>query len=100
MAVKIRLQRKGTNKKAFYRVVAVDGRVAAQRAEIETLGHYNPKDPENRLKINKARVDYWLSVGAQASSTVKSLLSRAVDLSEITNSPASTEEPANQNPPA
>jgi small subunit ribosomal protein S16 len=48
-----------------------DGRV------IEELGWFDPmaKD-DQQLKFKVDRIDYWLSVGAQPSDTVKSLLRR------------------------
>ncbi len=49
-----------------------DGRV------IEELGWYDPhgKDPESQLSLNRERIEYWLSVGAQPSDTVRELLKR------------------------
>ena len=48
-----------------------DGRV------IEELGWFDPmaKD-DQQMKFKVDRIDYWLSVGAQPSDTVKSLLRR------------------------
>ncbi|MHC4211213.1 MAG: 30S ribosomal protein S16, partial [Planctomycetota bacterium] len=41
------------------------------------LGWYDPLAPDDRqLSINVPRADYWLSVGAQPSRTVASLLKR------------------------
>ena len=49
-----------------------DGRV------IEELGWFDPIAPEDKQISFKAdRIDYWLSVGAQPSQTVVSLLKRA-----------------------
>jgi small subunit ribosomal protein S16 len=49
-----------------------DGRV------IEELGWFDPIAPEDKQISFKAdRIDYWLSVGAQPSRTVKTLLKRA-----------------------
>ena len=48
-----------------------DGRV------IEQLGWYDPIAPDDRqLSVKIDRVDYWLSVGAQPSRTVATLLKR------------------------
>lgn len=49
-----------------------DGRV------IEELGFYDPltKDAEQALKVNKERAEYWLSVGALPTDTVRALLRR------------------------
>ena len=44
---------------------------------IEELGWYDPIAPEDRqLSAKIDRIDYWLSVGAQSSRTVASLLRR------------------------
>jgi small subunit ribosomal protein S16 len=49
-----------------------DGRV------IEELGWFDPIAPEDKqLSFKADRIDYWLSVGAQPSRTVVSLLKRA-----------------------
>jgi small subunit ribosomal protein S16 len=49
-----------------------DGRV------IEELGWFDPLAPEDKqLSFKQDRIDYWLSVGAQPSRTVKTLLKRA-----------------------
>ncbi len=79
MAVKIRLKRFGRRNRAFYRINAIDIRRARDSKVIEELGYYDPiaKEPENQLKIDRERVEYWLSVGAQPSDTVKNLLLKA-----------------------
>ena len=49
-----------------------DGRV------IEELGWYDPQtdDVNKQLKLNRERIEYWLSVGAQPSDTVRNLLKK------------------------
>jgi len=49
-----------------------DGRV------IEELGFFDPvtKDAEKALQVNKERAEYWLSVGALPTDTVRALLKR------------------------
>lgn len=74
MAVKIRLTRVGKRGQSLYRVVAIDEHKKSGGSAIEIIGHYNPADPDNRVKIKIDRLDYWLSVGAQPSATVKHLL--------------------------
>ncbi len=79
MAVKLRLKRFGRRNRACYRINAMDGRSPRDGRVIEELGFYDPvtKDTEKQLRVNRERVEYWLSVGAQPSQTVKSLLKRA-----------------------
>ena len=44
---------------------------------IEDLGWFDPVAPEDKqLNLKAERIDYWLSVGAQPSDTVKGLLRR------------------------
>jgi small subunit ribosomal protein S16 len=64
-------------KQPHYRLVAIDRRSARNAAELEVLGHYNPRNKENALRIEFERVKYWLSCGAEPSDTVKSLLTRS-----------------------
>lgn len=72
--VKIRLRRTGTKKKPSYRVVVVDERTARDGRFIEIIGHYNPRTNPVTVEIHEDRVLHWLSVGAQPSDTVRSLL--------------------------
>lgn len=78
MATVIRLARGGAKKKPFYRVVVADKRAPRDGDFIEKLGTFNPllaKDSAARVVINLERAKYWLSVGAQPSDRVNSLLS-------------------------
>lgn len=72
--VKIRLKRQGTNKRPFYRIVITDQRAGPRGKYIENVGWYNPLTEENRYKINKERIEYWLKHGAKPSETVFGLL--------------------------
>ena len=75
--VVLRLKRMGRRHRPFYRVNAMDRRSPRDGRVIEQLGWYDPLAPEDRqLNINVPRADYWLSVGAQPSRTVASLLKR------------------------
>jgi small subunit ribosomal protein S16 len=72
MAVHIRLARAGTKKTPFYRIVVTDQRSPRGGRFIERVGTYDPRRPELRLDI--AKVDQWLKVGAQPTHTVALLL--------------------------
>lgn len=76
MAVKIRLARCGRKKRPFFRVVATDERFARDGRFLEKLGTYNPLTEPAQFQVTKDRVEYWLSQGAQATHTVKSLLKK------------------------
>ncbi len=74
MAVKIRLARFGKTNQPAYRLVAIDEHKKRNGKAIEILGSYNPHLKSNKIIVKRARVDYWLSVGAKPSATVKNLL--------------------------
>lgn len=76
MAVKIRLTRIGKKNQPMYRLVAIDEHKKRDGKAIEILGSYNPFLKKNHIDLKKDRLDYWLSVGAQPSDTVKNLLKK------------------------
>ncbi|MFM2161885.1 MAG: hypothetical protein RLZZ383_1397 [Pseudomonadota bacterium] len=75
--VKLRLARKGAKKNPFYRIVAADSRAPRDGRALEQLGYYDPMVEPAAIKIDLARVDYWIGVGAQPSETVANLIKRA-----------------------
>ena len=76
MAVKIRLQRFGSKKKPYYRVVIADGRMKRDGRFLEQVGTYDPMQSPARVTLKLDRLDHWVSVGAKASDTVASLVRR------------------------
>jgi len=68
----------GRRHRPFYRLAAMDSRAKRDGRVIEELGFYDPttRDESRALKLNKERAEYWLSVGAQPSDTVRALLKR------------------------
>ena len=79
MVVKLRLKRFGRLNHPTYRLCATDARSPRDGRIIETLGHYLPKAKraDEQCKLNAERISYWLSVGAQPSETVASLIRKA-----------------------
>lgn len=75
--LKIRLRRQGSAHAPFYRVVVSDSERTPRASTLEQIGTYDPTREPNLIKLDKARVDYWVSKGAQLSPTVKSLLKKA-----------------------
>jgi small subunit ribosomal protein S16 len=73
MAVKIRLTRKGTKKKPFYRIVAADIEMPRDGRFLELLGTYNPMVEPAAITLKEERIQYWLGEGAKPSTTVKSI---------------------------
>jgi small subunit ribosomal protein S16 len=53
---------------------------------LEELGYYDPanKNPDLQLNLKRERIEYWLSVGAQPSETVRDLLKK-VNVSATTS---------------
>jgi small subunit ribosomal protein S16 len=76
MAVHIRLSRVGAKKAPQYRVVVTDHRSPRGGRFIEKLGTYDPAADPGTLTLNRERLEYWRSQGAQASHTLERLLKR------------------------
>ena len=77
--VKIRLKRLGRKNHPFWRINAIDARSPRDGKVLEELGYYDPtnKDKAKQVVVDKARVDYWIKVGAQPSDRVAKFLSQA-----------------------
>lgn len=75
--LKIRLRRMGSRHKPFYRVVVSDSRLATTGRAVEEIGIYDPRTDPPTVRIEKDRVEHWVSHGAQMSPTVKKLLTSA-----------------------
>lgn len=74
MAVKIRLQRYGSNKKPFYRVVASDSKSPRDGKFLEIVGTYDPLI--DSVNVDSEKVSKWLENGATPTQTVKSLFKK------------------------
>lgn len=72
----IRLARIGRKNTAAFRLVLQEKTRAPKSAAQETLGSYNPHLPKRaqQMQLNKDRILYWLSQGAQPSATVHNML--------------------------
>ena len=77
--VVIRLSRGGAKKRPFYHITVADRRCARDKRYIERVGFFNPiaRGQEETLRIDQARIDYWLEKGAQPSDRVSALLKGA-----------------------
>ena len=73
MALAIRLFRLGKKDKPLYRIVVADKRNKRQGKYIEEIGYYNPLKESAEVKINKERLDHWLSRGAILSEGLQKL---------------------------
>lgn len=78
MAVAIRMKRMGRKHREYYRICATDRRNPRDGRVIEELGTYDPHIPETdaRCTLESARIEYWLSVGAQPSTAVRVLIKK------------------------
>jgi len=74
MAVKIRLQRYGSNKKPFYRVVASESSKPRDGRFLEIVGTYDPL--LGKVLVDAEKVQKWIKNGAQPTTTVKSLFKK------------------------
>lgn len=78
--VTIRLARGGSKKRPFYHLTVTDSRKARDGAFIERVGFFNPiaRGQEERLRVDRDRVNFWVGQGAQTSDRVAQLLKAAV----------------------
>ncbi len=74
MAVKIKLKRLGKIREPYYRIVVADARTKRDGRAIEEIGKYHPKADPSFIEVDSARVQHWLSVGAQPTDPVRHLL--------------------------
>jgi len=85
--VKLRLMRMGKKKQPTYRVVAADSRSPRDGRFIEIVGTYEPRAEPSVVKLDQAKVQKWLSQGAQPTETVAKLIKIAASAP----APAATE---------
>ncbi len=71
--VKLRLQRFGSHKNPFYRIVACDSHSPRDGKFIEIVGTYDPKTEPATVNIKKEVAVKWLDNGAQPTETVRNL---------------------------
>jgi small subunit ribosomal protein S16 len=74
--VTIRLTRRGSRNSPYFHVVVTDHRQRQGGKGLEQVGFFNPKarKSEPTLRLDLARIDYWVSKGAQTSERVSHLV--------------------------
>ncbi|MCH9692605.1 MAG: 30S ribosomal protein S16 [Gammaproteobacteria bacterium] len=74
--VTIRLARGGAKKRPFYHLAVTDSRKSRDGRFIERVGFFNPvaRGQDERLRIDRERVEYWVGQGAQLSDRVSKLV--------------------------
>ena len=73
--VRIRLQRHGRKKRAFYYIVAADQRAPRDGRFIERIGSYNPNTNPATIDLDLDASVRWLQEGAVPTDTCKAILS-------------------------
>jgi small subunit ribosomal protein S16 len=86
VATKIRLQRIGAKKRAFYRIVVADKLRAPGSKVIEYLGTYDPHTDPPEVKLDLDLVDNWLSKGALPTEKTAVLIKKAREAQSETGS--------------
>ena len=76
MAVRIRLARKGTKKKPFYRLVAADSEAPRDGRFLEILGSYDPMKDPGLIKVHEEKVQSWLKKGAMVTESARAILKK------------------------
>ena len=77
MALKIRLRRMGRKKAPTYRIVVAESTMPRDGRFVAAIGHYNSRSEPPVLVVDRDKALHWLSQGATATDTAKSLLKRA-----------------------
>lgn len=75
MPAKIRLQRFGRKRLAYYHIVVADSRAPRDGRFIERIGSYNPNTNPATIDLDFDKALTWLKNGAQPTDTVKAILS-------------------------
>ncbi len=102
MAVKIKLKRLGRTRVPTYRIVVADARTKRDGRAIEEIGKYHPKEEPSFIEVNSERAQHWLSVGAQPTEPVMTILKITGDWQKFKGEPGqegtlrTKEAPANK----
>lgn len=74
--LKIKLQPTGKRHQKYYRIVVAEDKSKLTGTVVAQLGSYNPHDLENKLVVNQADYQSWVSKGAQPTATVRKLFEK------------------------
>ncbi len=72
--LKLKLSRTGKKGFANYKIIVAEAKSKRNGRYLEELGTYNPNLTPVGISVNRKRLDYWLSQGAQPTLTVRRLL--------------------------
>jgi len=87
VAVKIKLKRLGRTRVPTYRIVVADARTKRDGRAIEEIGKYHPKEEPSLIEVNSERAQHWLSVGAQPTEPVLTILKITGDWQKFKGEP-------------
>jgi len=87
VAVKIKLKRLGRTRVPTYRIVVADARTKRDGRAIEEIGKYHPKEEPSLIEVNSDRAQHWLSVGAQPTEPVLTILKITGDWQKFRGEP-------------
>ncbi len=76
--LKIKLQPTGKRNQRLFRIVVAEDRSKLTGRYTALLGHYDPKDPKNKISLNQALYDSWIKKGAQPTDTVRQLTNKNI----------------------
>ncbi|EQD24672.1 MAG: 30S ribosomal protein S16 [Leptospirillum sp. Group IV 'UBA BS'] len=60
-----------------YRIVVADSRARRDGRFIEVVGTYAPQQKDGEVRLNRERIESWISKGATPSDTVAQLIKRS-----------------------
>ncbi len=77
MQVVIRLQRFGSKKRPFYRIVTAPITKKRDGKFLDIVGLYHPISPkESQVRLDKDKIRKWLDQGARPTNTVKTIFTK------------------------
>lgn len=74
--LKIKLSRTGKRGFATYKIIVNEAKSKRDGRYVELLGFYDPNTNPKTIKLNKKRLQFWLSQGAQPTDTVRRLIKK------------------------
>src|SRR5204862_6155482 len=92
----IRLQRKGPKNHPYKKMFLADIRTTRDGKFIEIICTYDPKKPGHNSALKLDRAEYWISKGAQASDTVRSLIKKTKKAQASSDSSSQSERGTSQ----
>lgn len=82
MAVRIRLTRLGKKKKPFYRIIVANSENKRDGKFLDVVGTYDPCKEPAAITFDNTKLQDWLGKGALPTTTVKSLMKKAITPAE------------------